>query len=195
MIFCGARKGLLAAALLAAVSVSPAAGAKSKALEKEDLINVLLSPGLAQWLVGPISRLANDDEIEAYLAISNDVEASAFIEKFWQDRVDPANPWPGRRVQDTFDRRAESADRLFTEGASVGRRTDRGTLYILYGAPNKSGFVKDERARGELVEVWIYDQARRGLDGSHPERRYYFVKRDGVTVATDQAPKVLSRRP
>lgn len=196
MIFCSTARTLLASVLAVGLLAAPAAAGKKERREKEDLINVLLSPRLAQWLVGPIATIATDKEVEAYLQLSDDAAAEAFILDFWQRRVDPGNPWPGRQVKDLYDQRAERADRLFTEGASPGRRTDRGAIYILFGEPNDTGFVKDE-GRKATVEVWAYDPKQRiGLHGARPRARYYFSKQDGVTSFTG-VPRVLesTRRP
>lgn len=197
MICWATPKRLLAPALLAVLLASPAMARKGQTLEKEDLINVLLSPNLAQWLVGPVARIASSEEIQAYLRLADDQAAEAFIQGFWQERFDPENPWAGQQVRAIFDQRAETADRLFTEGANLGRRTDRGLVYILFGAPPKSGFVQDERRRNTTVEIWLYDpKSRRGLDGSSPDERYYFTKKDDVTVFTGM-PRVTGsvRRP
>jgi GWxTD domain-containing protein len=171
--------------LLGALLASPAMARKGQSREKEDLINILLSPGLAQWLVGPVARIASDEETQAYLRLKDDSSAEAFIQEFWQKRGDPQNPWPGRQVRDIFDRRAEAADRLFTEGANLGRRTDRGEIFILFGEALKSGFVQDENRRARTVEIWLYDpKSRRGLHGAPPEESYFFTKIDGLTVFT-----------
>lgn len=185
------RKRLLASALIAGLLATPSTARKSRQLDKEDLINVMLSPKLAQWLVGPVARIATTKEIETYLEFTDDEEAEAFIDDFWQSRVDPANPWPGQQVKDLFDQRAERADRLFTESANLGRRTDRGSIYILFGEPARSGFVQDVSRRNATVEVWLYDpKSRIGLHGAPPEDRYYFTRRDGVMSFTGP-PKVL----
>lgn len=183
---------LLASALIAGLCAAPAAARKNPRLEKEDLINVLLSPSLAQWLVGPVAIIATSDEIKAYLQLSDDRKAEAFIREFWESRIDPQTPWPGRQVKDIFDQRAERADRLFTESANLGRRTDRGSIYILFGEPTQSGFVQDARRQDVTVEVWVYDpKTRIGLHGAAPEERYYFSKKDGVMSFTG-APQILS---
>ncbi len=195
MICCATPRRLLASALLTALVASPVMARKGRNLEKEDLINVLLSPNLAQWLVGPVARIAESEEIQAYLRLADDQAAEDFIQAFWQKRVDPENPWAGQQVRAIFDQRAEVADRLFTEGANLGRRTDRGLVYILFGAPPKSGFVQDERRRNTTVEIWLYDpKSRRGLNGSSPEERYYFTKKDDVTVFT-AAPRITGSVP
>lgn len=182
MICCGTPRRLLVWALVIGLLAAPSAARKDKRLEKEDLINVLLSPSLAQWLVGPIASIATDKEIRAFLVLSDDAAAERFILDFWQRRVDPGNPWPGQQVRDLFDRRAEAADRLYTEGASLGRRTDRGSIFILFGEPVKTGFVQDEGRNNLTVEIWLYDPEKRiGLHGEPPQKRYFFAKKNGMT--------------
>lgn len=191
MICCATLRRLLVSALIVGLFAPEAMARKNRRFEKEDLINVLLRPGLAQWLVGPVARIATTKEIKAYLDLSDDREAEDFIQDFWQSRVDPSNPWPGRQVKDIFDQRAERADRLFTESANLGRRTDRGAIYILFGEPARSGFVQDVSRRNVTVEVWLYDSKTRiGLHGAPPEERYYFSKQDGVMSFTGP-PQVL----
>lgn len=191
MTCCATPRRLLVTALIAGLCSAPAAARKGQRLDKEDLINVLLSPSLAQWLVGPVASIASGKEIEAYLALADDREAENFIQSFWQARVDPQSPWPGRQVKDIFDQRAERADRLFTESANLGRRTDRGAIYILFGEPSRSGFVQDASRQNVTVEVWTYDpKTRIGLHGAPPEDRYYFSKKRGV-MSFASAPRIL----
>ncbi len=193
MTCCAIPRRLLASVLVAALFAAPAV-ARSPRLEREDLINILLSPSLAQWLIGPVARIARSEEILAYLDLADDQAAEEFILRFWQERVDAGNPWPGQQVRDLFDQRAERADRLFAEGANLGRRTDRGAIYVVFGEPVKIGFVQDQRGRRRkkiTVEVWLYDpNARMGLHGEPPEERYFFSKKDGVTTFTSK-PRIL----
>jgi len=146
------------------------------------------APAYSQWLLGPISRMATGAEIDAYLALDEDSEAQTFIESFWRERSNPDSPWPTDQPRAVFERRLAEADTRFSEGTKVGRWTDRGTIYILYGAPEKSYFEVPERPRNsprqpEPVEVWSYPKdAPRGLDGEKPKRKYFFVKRGEATV-------------
>jgi GWxTD domain-containing protein len=168
---------------------------KKRPKAREDLINVLLSPGLAQWLIGPIARIATPEEVDAYLALTDDHAAGEFIDDFWSKRIDPSNPWPGRQLRDVFDRRAEEADRLFSEEAYVGRRTDRGVIHVIYGPPAKRTFVQEATRRKATVEIWVYgSEAAPGLDGSKPKTEYFFAKRGDVTEQT-QRPKKLEALP
>ena len=167
---------LLALALVAPIS------AKRKNPAAEDLTNFLLSPRYSQWLVGPISHLATEEEMETYLHLTIDEEAAAFIASFWAERGG-SSVIPGQGPRAIFDSRAAEADRLFGDGTNKGHRTDRGTVYVLYGEPVEIRFDPAPKGRGEYVETWEYDSdTGKGLDGKEPDRIYRFVNKDGQTV-------------
>jgi GWxTD domain-containing protein len=151
-----------------------------------DLTNFQLSPENSQWLVGPISWMAQPKEIEGYLALTDDETAERFITEFWTHRTNPSSPWPTEQPRAVFERRAQEADHRFSEGARLGRRTDRGTVFVLYGEPEKITFeVPDHQPpqRQRTLEVWNYAKdAPVGLDGNKPKRKYFFTQRDGLTV-------------
>jgi GWxTD domain-containing protein len=175
----GARRSVCLS-LTALLALSSFLGAKKKQAW-EDLINLNLGPEYAQWLAGAISRIATPEEIEAYLELSDDGAAGSFIEEFWAQRADPDREWPQQDPREVFERRAEEADRLFTEAARLGRRTARGQTHVLYGPPGEISWETEEGGGQEPIEVWTYGKgAERGLDGSRPEFRYYFVSRRGV---------------
>ena len=178
-IFCVAVETAL---VLSLVAVSPALAGKRKQKDPEDLTNFLLSPRYSQWLVGPIGYIAEETEIEAYLGLQDDQAAATFISDFWQKRGGEA-VFPSKSQKVIFDERREEADRLFDERTYAGHRTDRGTLFVVYGEPNEIRFEAAPRGRGEFLEIWDYGKdAEAGLDGRQPEVLYYFVKKDGRTV-------------
>lgn len=147
-----------------------------------DLTNPALSPSLSQWLVGAIGRMASEEEIRSYLALADDEEARRFIAEFWERR-DPDPGSPGNRIREVFERRAETADRRFSEAGYLGRRTDRGTIFVLYGEPEETDFETSPRRGGEPIVVWIYGRnPDEGLDGREPQRWYRFVKQGDLTV-------------
>jgi GWxTD domain-containing protein len=181
---------LLGAALASAVAAAP------KSPDPADLTNFRLGPEYAQWLVGAVAHLAGDGERGEFLALREDAEAAAFIEAFWERRgPNLAFPPTGPRI--SFDQRAEEADRRFSEGTFLGRRTDRGTIFVLYGAPTRIDFASSPTPSGDPVEVWVYDASHaKGLDDRSPERRYAF-RRDGAVTKffPVAALKRLSRTP
>lgn len=172
-------RGLAVVGLLVALA-APVPAAGSKAPPAEELTNFQLGPEYAQWLVGPIDRLATEEERRQYLALADDGSAQAFIADFWARRggIRAFPPTPGH----VFEQRRAQADVLYREGARLGHRTDRGTIYVLYGPPTASGFEASPSPGGEPVELWLYRQeAAAGLDGERPKRQYAFRRQDGVT--------------
>ncbi len=169
--------------LLLTFSVAaPLEAGKKKRQNPEELTNFLLSPRYSQWLVGPVARIASDEERKTFLNLQVDEEAAAFISDFWQQRGgDSVFPTKGPKV--IFAERKEEADRVFADGTYVGHRTDRGTIFVLYGEPTEIRFEAAPRGRGEFLEIWEYGrEVEKGLDGQQPERLYHFVKKDGRTV-------------
>ena len=167
--------------MLAVTLASPALAGKRKHQDPEELTNFLLSPRYSQWLVGPVAKIASSEERDVYLGLQVDEEAAAFITGFWEKRGGEAVfPTKGGKV--IFDERAQEADRIFSEGTFRGHRTDRGTVFVLYGEPKEIRFEAAPRGRGEFLEIWEYDkEAEKGLDGKKPERLYRFVKKNGTT--------------
>lgn len=172
-----ARSAVLTTLLLGLPAASAAKGPRP-----EDLVHPFLEGELAQWLVGPIGAMASRDEIEGYLALRDKEAARSYIEEFWARRDD--DPDDGiNRVRQLFEQRAEEADRRYTEAAYAGRRTDRGTVYILYGDPDETEYEQFVDVEGPDVELWQYDKkSPPGLDGRRPQRRYRFARVGDVTT-------------
>lgn len=187
----------IAVAAFALVTAGCASGGIQSTAGGTEAINPFLGPGYTQWLVGPISRLATPTEMDAYLALRDDAAAAAFIEDFWQRR-DPAPARPDNPLRETFEERAAEADRRYSESGYPGRRTDRGTTYILFGEPEETDHEISPHPDDPPVEVWRYpDDAEPGLSGEHPAGSYRFIKRGDLT--TFYVPRSLSdqrgRRP
>ncbi|HMB54804.1 MAG TPA: GWxTD domain-containing protein [Thermoanaerobaculia bacterium] len=172
----------LAALLVAGCASAPAAAAANfaeleKAVDVTLYSNFRLSPEYSGWLVGPIAVMATEEEEAEYLALGDDEAAAAFIEDFWERR----KPYPARPdnpLREEFDVRANVADRLYTEGTRLGRRTARGTIYVLYGKPTNTDYEIAPDRRDPSIEVWLYDAKKvEGIDGSKPDRRYRFIRR------------------
>lgn len=159
---------------------TPARAAK-KSYSAEDLFQPFLGAELSQWLVGPIARLATEQEIDDYLRLKTDADARRFIDQFWATRdSDPARP--GNPALELYERRAAEADKEFSEAAVAGRRTDRGTIHILYGPPESVDHEEYQDVSGPDIERWLYPKKpEAGLDGRHPERQYRFAKLGDLT--------------
>jgi GWxTD domain-containing protein len=147
-----------------------------------ELINPALGPDYSSWMVGAVSRLATPAEINEYITLRDDQQAHDFIEAFWR-RHNPTPNKPGNPLRDAFDARSAEADRLYSEGGLLGRRTDRGVLHVLYGPPQKVDHEVSPVPNGPPLEVWTYGaQAPSGLDGKRPSPFYRFIKNGDVTV-------------
>ena len=181
---------------LAAVLVAAGPLRADEKRTREELTNFLLGAEYSQWLVGAISQIADKKEIDRYLELSTDEQAREFIDRFWAERAPKGDfaVWPGRGPRDVFRRRAQEADRLYTEGVTLGRRTDRGTIYVLYGEPAEVTYEIDEEPPYDSIEVWRYDKkAAKGLDGRRPKSHYRFVEEDGLTVTYRQRLSMRNR--
>lgn len=163
------------------VALAPPVSAGDSKKEDFELINPLLRPELSQWLVGPISWIATDKEIEEYLLLTSNAAAEAFIEKFWAER-DPYPQRPDNPARKLYEERMEDAAEEYAEAGQPGWRTPRGRVFVTYGEPDKVDYEVAPDPGDPLIEVWEYDKdAEKGLDGEKPDRRYRFIKRGELT--------------
>jgi GWxTD domain-containing protein len=168
--------------LLALLAAGCAGGGASAPRSAAELINPALGLEYSGWMVGAAARLATPEEINEYLALQDDQQAAAFVERFWQRR-DPSPGTPDNPIRQTFEERAANADRAYSEAGLLGHRSDRGVLRILYGLPQKIDHEVSPIPNGPPIEVWIYGtQAPSGLDGKRPSPVYRFVKSGDRTV-------------
>lgn len=168
--------------VLALLLVAVPAAAKKKPKNPEDLFNPMLGPDYAQWLVGPIVEIATAKEVERFLELISDEEAKAFIAGFWAERNE-GTPVFTKTPEQIFEERLAEADKRYSEGAYPGSNTDRGKIFILYGAPESIEFESGDNLNDPTLEVWYYpdDEAPEGLDGEKPAGRYRFIKIEGAT--------------
>lgn len=178
---------LAASALLALLGAlaeaAPAEGAaKPKVRRYEDLTNPLLGPDYAAWLLGAVSQMSSEAEVDEFLSLKRDEDAAAFVERFWQKR-DLSPGREGNLAREVFDSRSEEADRLYSESAILGRHTARGAVFVLFGAPAKVEFDITSLRGNQALEVWRYDEkAPYGLNGQKPSGTFRFIKQGGLTV-------------
>ncbi|MFN7943521.1 MAG: GWxTD domain-containing protein [Thermoanaerobaculia bacterium] len=169
-----APTAVLLVALVAGCASGPPAAS-------EDLVNFRLGPEWSSFLLGAISRLATADEIRAFQALADDDAARAWVAEFWRRR-DPDPDLPGNPFAERYAARALEADKHYSEGGFNGRRTDRGTIFVLYGPPAQVKFESSPKLGEPPIEVWLYQpDAKPGLDGRPPQPRYEFVHRDELT--------------
>ena len=88
-----------------------------------------------KWLDEDVVYIITDEERKAFRQLSNDEERDQFIEAFWQRR----NPNPDseeNEYKEEHYRRVEYANEHFAAGVP-GWKTDRGRIYIMYGAADE----------------------------------------------------------
>ena len=120
----------------------------------------------ASWLEEDVLYIITPQERAAFVGLSSDAHRDQFIEQFWQRR----DPTPGTRENEFRDehyRRIAYANEHFASSlpapAGLGRRTDRGRIYIIYGSPDEKEahpagtYVRpDGTAEPYAFEVWRY---------------------------------------
>jgi len=181
--FC-ARTSVAALALV--LLLAPPALARKKKDKKptdpNELFNPLLGIEHSHWLVGAIAEIATLEEIREYLELLGDEDAEAFIDAFWAKRTEGYGYFD-KKPREIYEERAVEADKQYSEGAYSGRRTARGTIYILFGEPEDVEFQIPHEVGVPTLEAWRYPKdAAAGLGGEPPERLYRFVEIDGSKV-------------
>ncbi|HBL26968.1 MAG TPA: hypothetical protein DD490_09055 [Acidobacteria bacterium] len=184
-----------AAALLLLGALGACGSGAPSARSTADLTHPFLGPDQSSWLIGPVAQIATQEEIDAYLALRDEAEATLFIEQFWARR-DPNPDVPGNPVRETFDARSAEADRMYSEAGFRGRRTARGTIFVVYGPPSGMDFEVSSAPGSPPIEVWEYKAtAPLGLDGRKPSSLYRFIKRGDLTVQYVPRDPVPLQRP
>lgn len=173
----------LALLLVMGALVAPSADAKKQKRPKaQDVTNYMLGIDYSHWMVGPVSFLASAEELVTYMNLVSDQDAEDFITEFWKRR-DPRPDFFGNDLRRVFDTRKAEAGKRYREVTTSGWRTDRGTIYVIYGEPEDIVYETSVRPHQPTVEVWVYAKdAEPGLDSLQPRTRYWFAKKNGKTV-------------
>ena len=101
----------------------------SKALKQE------LSSTYKKWLSQDVVYIITPEEKAAFKQLSNDEERDQFIEQFWLRR-DPTPDTPENEFKEEHYRRIAYANEHYSAGIP-GWKTDRGRIYIIWGAPDQ----------------------------------------------------------
>jgi GWxTD domain-containing protein len=102
---------------------------KQKALEKE-----LMGPW-KKWLNEDVVYIITDEEKQAFKRLKTDEERQQFVEQFWLRR-DPTPDTEENEFKEEHYRRIAYANDHFASGIP-GWKTDRGMIYIKYGAADE----------------------------------------------------------
>ena len=108
----------------------------AKVIKKRDrkLSKELGSQG-DDWLGNIVPDIITDEERRAFLELGTEEEREQYKEIFWRDR-NPDPESPVNPVREEHYRRLAYADEHFASGIP-GRKTDRGHIYIIWGAPDE----------------------------------------------------------
>jgi GWxTD domain-containing protein len=98
-------------------------------------LKIELSKTYKKWLDEDVRWIITDEERAAFKQLSNDEERDQFIEAFWQRR-DPTPDTVENEFKEEHYRRIAYANEHFAAGIP-GWKTDRGRMYIIYGAPDE----------------------------------------------------------
>jgi GWxTD domain-containing protein len=109
--------------------------AKRKKENAGKLKKELMSKEHQNWLNQDVTYIITDEERKAFKQLSNEEERDKFIEAFW-DRRNPNPDSEDNEFKDEHYRRIEYANDHFAAGVP-GWKTDRGRIYIVYGAPDE----------------------------------------------------------
>jgi GWxTD domain-containing protein len=147
----------------------------AKALKQE------LSKTYKKWLDEDVVYIISDEERKAFKQLSNDEERDQFIEAFWQRR-DPTPDTEENEFKEEHYRRIEYANEHFAAGLP-GWKTDRGRIYIMYGAADEidahpSGGTYDrpiEEGGGTTSTFPFEDWRYRYIEGIGQEVEIEFV--------------------
>jgi GWxTD domain-containing protein len=102
----------------------------------------------------------SSDEQGLYAGLTLDGKRS-FLRRFWAKR-DPSPGTPQNEVEATYYARIAQVDHEFREGGSAripGWRTDRGRIYIKYGAPDEV-LSRPQAGGSNPYVVWKYTRGR-----------------------------------
>jgi GWxTD domain-containing protein len=101
----------------------------------EKLFKKEVSGSYKKWLDEDVRWIITDEERSTFKQLSNDEERDQFIEAFWQRR-DPTPDTVENEYKEEHYRRIAYSNEHFAAGIP-GWKTDRGRMYIIYGAPDE----------------------------------------------------------
>ena len=111
-------------------------------------------------LYAPLLYLMQDDERGRYGRLGTDGKRG-FLRRFWKRR-DPTPETPHNEARERFYDRVTTVNRMFREGGATeipGWRTDRGRIYLKYGAPDRV-LRRPNPSATNPYEVWRYVRLR-----------------------------------
>ena len=152
---------------------------KQKRQQQERLRKELETP-FKNWLNQDVSYIISDEERKAFKGFSTDEEREQFIEQFWLRR-DPSPDTEENEYREEHYRRIAYSNQNFASGIP-GWKSDRGMIYIKYGAPDEKethaggSYQRPYEEGGGQTSVFPFEKWRyRYIDGLPPNVQIEFV--------------------
>ena len=121
---------------------------------------------LSKWNDSPEAYFLTETERNEWWTLKRDEERTQFIDRYWARR----DPTPGTKInefQEAILKRIEAADHKFKMSELRGALTDRGFVFVVFGAPSR---MKDEQVTPPRAE----DTATRGSNGAETNSTWYY---------------------
>jgi GWxTD domain-containing protein len=153
---------------------------KQKELEKE------LAGPWKKWLSEDVLYIITDEEKQGFKRLKTDEERQEFVEQFWLRR-DPTPDTEENEYKEEHYRRIAYANDHYASGIP-GWKTDRGMIYIKYGAPDEI----DSHPSGGSYERPIEEGG--GETSTYPfeDWRYRYIEGAGTNVIIEFVDQTMS---
>ncbi len=170
--------GLLVPATVAPLSALAQQKEKGKAAQQQDVpdrernVKKERSNMFKKWIEEDVAYIITADEQKAWKKLTTDEEREQFIEQFWRRR----DPDPDTEVNEYLEEHYERvayANQHFASGIP-GWKTDRGRIYIMYGAPNE----KESHPSGGQYDRPSYEGG--GSTTTYPFETWFYRYLPGV---------------
>jgi GWxTD domain-containing protein len=137
------QKGLTSLLFTAALGLSPAQSPETIArpltekqrVKKEAALKKELESTWSRWVHQDVAWIITDEERTTFKHLGTDDEREQFVEQFWLRRV-PTPDTVENEYKEEHYRRIAYANEHFASGIP-GWKTDRGRMYIRFGAPDE----------------------------------------------------------
>jgi len=153
---------------------------KQKELEKE------LAGPWKKWMQEDVVYIITDEEKQAFKRLKTDEERQEFVEQFWMRR-DPTPDTEENEYKEEHYRRIAYANDHYASGIP-GWKTDRGMIYIKYGAPDEI----DSHPSGGSYERPIEEGGGETSTFPFEDWRYRYIEGVGTNVMIEFVDTTMS---
>jgi GWxTD domain-containing protein len=159
---------------------------KSEQRKKEQALRKELEGPWERWLKQDVVYIITDEERAAFHGLQTDEEKQQFVEQFWLRR-DPTPDTEENEYKEEHYRRIAYANDHFASGIP-GWKTDRGMIYIKYGAPDEI----DSHPSGGSYERPIEEGG--GETSTYPfeQWRYRYIEGVGTNIIIEFVDTTMS---